>query len=190
HVRHRHEIVRPEEEVELGGVQALDRLVVRGKVEDPEEVPLVRVVVDLRALPLREDVLDVERVPAETGAQLVDDLRLERLEVDPGQALAAELSDAWFRARCDRLCEAARPRPQDAGQAWHRYSGGRRSSAPCRHWPSANTPTAAPKTIAAWVPVSHLPAAVTATNAPTQMTPTSARPRKRRRPSTSFTIGS
>ncbi len=90
-------------------------------MEDAEEVALVRVVVDLRPLPLREDVLDVERVPAEAAAQLVDDFGLDRLEVDPGETLAAKFSDAWFRARSDRLCEAARPRPPDAGQAWHRY---------------------------------------------------------------------
>ena len=120
-VRHRHQVVRAEEEVELGRVQTLDRLVVRGKVEDAEQVALVDIVVDLRALPLRQDVLDVERVPAEARAEIVDRLRIERLEVDPGEAFGAELSDAWFRARRDRLREAARPRPPDAGQAWHRY---------------------------------------------------------------------
>jgi len=90
-------------------------------MQDAEEVALVRVVVDLWALPLGEDVLDVERMPAEARAQVVDRLGIERLEVDPGEAFAAELSDAWFRTRGDRLREAARPRPPDAGQAWHRY---------------------------------------------------------------------
>jgi hypothetical protein len=37
-VRQRDEVVRPEEEVEFGGVQALDRLVVDREVEDGEEV--------------------------------------------------------------------------------------------------------------------------------------------------------
>ena len=91
-------------------------------MEDAEEVALVAVVVDLRPLPLREDVLDVEGMPAETLAQAVDRLGVDRrVEMDPGEALGAELSDAWFRARRDRLAEAARPRPPDAGEAWHRY---------------------------------------------------------------------
>jgi hypothetical protein len=37
-------------------------------MEDAEEIAVVDVVVDLRPLPLREDVLDVERMPAETLA--------------------------------------------------------------------------------------------------------------------------
>ena len=64
-VRDRDQVVGADEEVELAGVQALDVLVVRREVEDAEEVAVVDVVVDLRALPLREDVLDVERMPPE-----------------------------------------------------------------------------------------------------------------------------
>ncbi len=90
-------------------------------MEDAEEVTLVGVVVDLRALPLGENVLDVQWMPAEACAQLVDALGIERVEVDPGEPAGGELSDAWFRARKDRLCEPARPRPPDAGQAGHRY---------------------------------------------------------------------
>ena len=121
-VRDGDEVVRAEEEVELAGVQPLDALVVRREMENAEQVAVVDVVVDLRALPLGEDVLDVERMPAESCAECVDRLRVDgRVEVDPGEAVGAELSDAWFRARCDRLCEAARSRPPDAGQAWHRY---------------------------------------------------------------------
>jgi hypothetical protein len=37
-------------------------------VEDAEEVAVVDVVVDLRALALGEDVFDVERMPAEARA--------------------------------------------------------------------------------------------------------------------------
>ena len=48
--RQRDEVVRPDEEVELGCVQPLDVLVVDREVEDAEEV--VRVVVDLRPLAL------------------------------------------------------------------------------------------------------------------------------------------
>src|SRR4029453_401300 len=46
------EVALAEEDVELGGVQALDRLVVEREVEDAEEI--VRVLVDLRPLALRE----------------------------------------------------------------------------------------------------------------------------------------
>ena len=121
-VRDRDEVVGAEEKIELTGVQALDVLVVRGKVQDAEEVAIVEVVVDLRPLALREDVLDVEWVPAEALAQCIDRLGIDGwVEVDPGEAVGAELSDAWFRARCDRLGVRARPRPPDAGQAGHRY---------------------------------------------------------------------
>ena len=61
--RQRDEVAVPDEDVELGRVQPLDGLVVDGEVEDAEEV--VRVLVDLRPLALREHVLEVERVPAE-----------------------------------------------------------------------------------------------------------------------------
>jgi hypothetical protein len=57
------EVVRSEEDVELAGVQPLDRLVVDREVEDDEAV--VVVLVDLRPLALGEDVLDVQRMPAE-----------------------------------------------------------------------------------------------------------------------------
>ena len=64
-VRERDEVVLADEDVELGRVQPLHRLVVDREVEDGEEVALVLVVVDLGPLALRDDVLDVERVPAE-----------------------------------------------------------------------------------------------------------------------------
>ena len=75
-VRQRDQVARPDEDVELGRVQALDVLVVEREVEDREEV--VRVLVDLRSLALREDVFDVERVPAEPLG--------ERRLQPPGQA--------------------------------------------------------------------------------------------------------
>src|SRR5207302_1022756 len=65
------EVVGPEEEVELARVQPLDRLVVDREVQDGEEVAVVRVLVDLRALALGEDVLDVERMPAEAVGEHV-----------------------------------------------------------------------------------------------------------------------
>src|SRR5205085_6886916 len=90
-VRDRHEVVRPEEDVELGGVQPLDRLVVAREVEDREEV--VGVVVDLRPLAAREDVLTVERMPIEPLGELADDVAVDGLQVDPAEAAGAELSD-------------------------------------------------------------------------------------------------
>ena len=92
-VRDRDEVVRPDEDVELGGVQPLDRLVVDREVEDDEEVAVVLVVVDLRALALRDDVLDVERMPAEALGQHVRRLEVGPDDVDPGEAASGELAD-------------------------------------------------------------------------------------------------
>ena len=83
-VRQRDQEVGAEEEVELGGVQPLDRLVVAGEVEDAEEV--LGVLVDLRPLALREDVLEVERMPAEALGELGRLVGRGRVEVDPGQS--------------------------------------------------------------------------------------------------------
>ena len=118
-VRDRDEVVRPEEDVDLGRVQALDRLVVTRKVQDREQV--LRVVVDLRALPARQDVLEIERMPAESLGQLREGVAIERLEMDPGEAARAELSDSRFRARAPVDLGRPRPRSPDAGQAGHRY---------------------------------------------------------------------
>ena len=63
------QVVGADEEVELGGVQALDRPVVDREVEHAEQVALLGVVVDLRALPLRHDVLDIEGMPAEAARE-------------------------------------------------------------------------------------------------------------------------
>ena len=79
--RQRDEVVGADEDVELGGVQALDRPVVDREVEDAEQVALVGVVVDLRPLALREHVLDVERMPAEALGEL---LRLRRASARRG----------------------------------------------------------------------------------------------------------
>jgi hypothetical protein len=108
-----------EEHVELGRVQPLDGLVVRGEVKDDEEV--ARVVVDLRALALRKDVLDVELVESEAVGQLTE-LEVRRLlDVNPGQAASGELLDAR-RAWLDDLREPGSSSP-DACERWpcHRY---------------------------------------------------------------------
>ena len=119
-VRDRDEVVRPDEDVDLGGVQPLDRLVVDGEVEDDEEVAVFLVVVDLRALALRDDVLDVERMPAEALGQHVRRLEIGPDDVDPGEAASAELANG--NRACDDLGRSAAASPPcKAGQARHRY---------------------------------------------------------------------
>ena len=120
-VRDRDEVVGPDEDVELGGVQPLNRLVVDGEVEDDEEVAVVLVVVDLRTLALRDDVLDVERMPAEA-------LRQARWPISRSgpttltQVSPLASSSANRRGACDDLrCSAAAGPACDPGQARHRY---------------------------------------------------------------------
>jgi hypothetical protein len=117
-VRQRDEVVGTDEDVELGGVQPADPLVVDREVEDDEAV--VRVLVDLRPLPAGEHVFDVEGVPAEPLGQRRH-LGLRRpLEMDPGEAVRAELRKlAWRRGDPGRFCD--RPAPLYPRQARHRY---------------------------------------------------------------------
>ena len=85
-------------------------LVVDREVQDDEQVSLVGVLVDLRPLASRENVLEVERMPAEA----LGDLRLlERggVEVNPGQAVGVEFLDA-------RLRTCARTSPRSSGAAF------------------------------------------------------------------------
>jgi hypothetical protein len=117
--RQRDEVALAEEEVELGRVQPLDGLVVEREVEDAEDV--VGVLVDLRPLALRVDVLDVERMPAEPLRELGGDLLVGTVEVDPDEAVGGELS-RLAASGGDRFFGAgARAWALDAGQAGHRY---------------------------------------------------------------------
>src|SRR5712692_9090599 len=111
--RQRDQEVGAEEDVELGGVQALDGLVVDREVEDDEEV--LGVLVDLRPLALREHVLEVERVPAEAKRESLRLVLARRVQVDPGDAVLAELSEPRLWLRDDLAREAAGPDPLDAG---------------------------------------------------------------------------
>ena len=120
-VRDRDDVVVPDEDVELGGVQPLDGLVVDGEVEDREEVTLVLVVVDLRALTLRDDVLHVQWMPAEALGELLGGRDVGRDDMSPGQSVGRELGDAGFRACEDFPVARAGPRSLDPRQAWHRY---------------------------------------------------------------------
>jgi len=88
-------------------------------VEDGEEVALLDVVVDLRALALREDVLDVERVPAEAASEHPGRERVGSVEVDPGEPGGAELSG--LAGACGDRRDLAAARAPDAGKARHRY---------------------------------------------------------------------
>ena len=91
HVRKRDQEVGAEEDVQLGGVEPLDALVVDGEVEDDEEV--ARVLVHLGPLALGEDVLDVELVEAEALCQLAELERGGSLDVNPGESARGELVD-------------------------------------------------------------------------------------------------
>ena len=88
-------------------------------MEDAEEV--LRVLVDLRALALREDVLDVERVPAEALGERGRGLGVGMVEVDPGQPAGGELERAALSERAGLGPCRRGPRPPDAGQVGHTY---------------------------------------------------------------------
>src|SRR6185312_10284632 len=106
---------------EAGHRQQLDVLVVDGEMEDREEVALIRVLVDLGALALREHVLEVERVPAEPLLESCRFLHRRGIEVDPGQAVGGELLNTWLCACEDFPVAGAGPRSLDARKAWHWY---------------------------------------------------------------------
>src|SRR5439155_16517242 len=115
-VRQRDEVAVADKEVELGRVQALDGLVVEREVQHREQV--VRVLVDLRALALREHVLEVEGMPAETLRELGRALLVGSVEADPGQAVGGELSGLAAREGYRLLGAGAETRARDAREAW------------------------------------------------------------------------
>src|SRR4029077_1065768 len=121
--RQRDEVVGPEEDVELAGVQPSNRLVIDREVEDGEEVAalgFVRVDVDLRPLTPRKDILDVEGVPAEPAREQLRLLGRGAEEVDPPDPVALELSDPRARV-LDRNPYGDTPARTDARQIGHRY---------------------------------------------------------------------
>jgi hypothetical protein len=85
-------------------------------VEDAEEV--LRVLVDLGALALREHVLDVERVPAEALGEPGRGIGFWVVEMDPGEPARGELERAALRD-CRLDSANGRPRAPDPGQAGH-----------------------------------------------------------------------
>ncbi len=118
------DVVGPDKDVELAGVQPADVGVVDGEMKDGKEVGArlgVRVLVDLRPLAPREDVLDVERVPAEAGREAADLLVRRSVEVDPGEAVGVELVRAELARREIDARRRTGPARTDARQARHRY---------------------------------------------------------------------
>ena len=122
----RDQVVRPDEEVQLGRVEPGDLLVVAREVQDDEQV--VVVLVDLRALVAREDVLVVERVELEALLQprLVD--RPRALDVDPAEAGGLDDLDARLVALRGCAQRRATARSGDrtgngAGSAWPGLNG-------------------------------------------------------------------
>ena len=105
-VGQRDQEVGADEQVQLGGVQPRDRLVVAREVQDAEQV--VVVLVDLRALVAREDVLVVERVELEPLLEpgAIDLAR--PLDVDPAEAGGLDDLDAGLFALRGALGDAAR----------------------------------------------------------------------------------
>jgi hypothetical protein len=87
-------------------------------VQDDKQV--LRVLVDLGPLALREHVLEVERVPAEALGEVGGLDARGRVEVNPCQAVRAELSGARLCWQ-DGVPDRAGPRAPDARQARHRY---------------------------------------------------------------------
>ena len=115
-VGQRDQVVGADEDVDLGGVQARDGLVVAREVQHDEHV--VVVLVDLRALVAREDVLVVERVEVEALLEPGLVGRPRALDVDPAQPRRLDDLGAGLlalRRGRDRLRARARAATTDPG---------------------------------------------------------------------------
>src|SRR3954469_10279295 len=113
-VRQRDQVIRPEEDVELLGVQPADLLVEDRELENDEEV--VVVLVDLRPLVARADVLVVERVELEMLLEPGLVYRGGALDVDPAEIV--ELDDLDPRLSGSLRYVRDPPSPGGAAQAW------------------------------------------------------------------------
>ena len=128
-VRQRDQEVRAEEDIQFGGVESLDALVVEREVEDDEDVGLV--LVDLRPLALREDVLHVQLVKAEALGEKRGFERARLVYVDPGEAVTCKLGDARLDALDDVARGSAGASTPDAGRVGrHSHSLSRRERSP------------------------------------------------------------
>ena len=128
-VRQRDEEVGADEDVELGGVEPPDRLVEAREVQDDEQV--VVVLVDLRALVARGDVLVVERVEVEVLLEPGAVDRARALDVDPAQAVRPRrprLRRPQARRPCDDLDREHAADATEAGLGQVRHGGLRGSS--------------------------------------------------------------
>ena len=111
-VRQRDQEVRADEDVQLARVQPPDRLVEDREVENDEEVVLV--LVDLRPLIARQDVLVVERVELEV---LLEPGAIDGpgpLDVDPAEAVTSTVSTFGSRLVAGRR-RPARARASSLG---------------------------------------------------------------------------
>ena len=119
-VGQRDQEVGPDEQVELGRVQARHRLVVGREVEHDEQV--VVVLVDLRPLVARVDVLVVERVEVEALLEPGAVGRPRALDVDPAEAGGLDDLDARILALGAALrsaCARGAPSERCPWQAGH-----------------------------------------------------------------------
>src|SRR5207237_662813 len=92
-----------------------EHLVLLAALEEPRQGQQL----DRRPLALLENVLDVERMPAEALSELLGDLLRRSVEMDPGEPGGAELSG---RARaCGDRRDLAGARTTDARKARHGY---------------------------------------------------------------------
>ena len=113
-VRERDQVVGAQEEVELGGQDAPRVLVEQREVQNDEDV--VVVLVELRALVARVDVLVVERVEVEMLLEPVAIGAARRLDVDPAQPGRLDdvgRSDVQRQRRFRRTGGAARARSRE-----------------------------------------------------------------------------
>ena len=108
-IRDRDQEVRPDEHVELGRVQPADGLIEDREVQDDEQV--VVVLVDLRALVAREDVLVVERVELEVLLEPGALRGARALDVDPAKPAPLDGLDLGLGAS-SRRAESTRARAE------------------------------------------------------------------------------
>jgi hypothetical protein len=121
----RDQVVGADEDVELSCVQAPDRAIEDREVQDDEQV--VGVLVDLRALVARQDVLEVEGMEPEL---LLEPSTLERrgaLDVDPAQPLGGDRLDLglallWLRRGRDEMAGPGQPSQPWLREVRHRLT--------------------------------------------------------------------
>jgi hypothetical protein len=114
-VGQRDQEVGPDEDVELGRVQPLDLLVVARELEQDEQVGLV--LVDLRPLVAREDVLVVEGVEVEVLLEPGTVGRPRALDVHPADAPMLDELD-FGGLRLGRRGDGVEPSTRHPPKAW------------------------------------------------------------------------